>query len=81
MEDNNDFGLTQKNDREEKQRTIRNPSEALDNLEALDLEGILNTSETELSLGRNSRCVSVDTILPAPLGRRKKRVFKGKRIS
>lgn len=78
MEDNNNFGFTRKNNREEKQRTVKIPTEALDNLEALDLEGMLNTSETELSMGRNSRCVSVDTILPAPLGRRKKRVFKGK---
>lgn len=78
MEADYNFGFTRKNDREQKQRTVSIPTEALDNLEALDLEGVLNTSETELSLGRNSRCVSVDTILPAPLGRRKKRVFKGK---
>ena len=29
-------------------------------------------------LGRNSRCVSVDTFLFAPHGRKEKRVFKGK---
>ncbi len=44
---------------------------------ALDLE-TETSGELELSLESNSRCVSVDTILPAPLGRKKKKSFKAK---
>ncbi len=43
----------------------------------LDLE-TGTSGELELSLDSNSRCVSVDTILPSPLGRRKKKSITAK---
>lgn len=43
---------------------------------ALDLE--FDAMETKIILEGNARCVSVDTILPAPLGRSEKKSFKGK---
>jgi len=43
----------------------------------LDLE-TGTSGELELSLESNSRCVSVDTILPSPLGRRKKKSVTAK---
>ena len=43
----------------------------------LDLE-TGTSGELELSLDSNSRCVSVDTILPSPLGRRKKKSVTAK---
>ena len=42
----------------------------------LDLESALDDNGNILD--RNSRCVSVDTISPAPEGRRRKKSFKGK---
>ncbi len=79
MADDNNFDFTPKNNQGQKQRTVQIPTEALDNMEALDMEVLLNLSETELSMWRNSRCVSVDTFSFAPEGRKeKKRVFKGK---
>ena len=42
----------------------------------LDLESVLD--EKLSPLDRNARCVSVDTIPPAPEGRRRKKSFRGK---
>tara|TARA_R110001592_G_scaffold355545_1_gene656339 strand:+ start:2573 stop:3100 length:528 start_codon:yes stop_codon:yes gene_type:complete len=79
MADDNNFDFTPKDNQGQKQRTVQIPTEALNNLEVLDMEVVPNISETELSMGRNSRCVSVDTFSFAPEGRKeKKRVFKGK---
>jgi hypothetical protein len=78
MENDNDFDFTSENNQGQKQRTLKIPTEALDNSDAPDLDIELDASEKELTLGRNSRCVSVDTFSFAPLGRKEKRVFKGK---
>lgn len=50
------------------------------NSDSIELDLELTSSETKMVLGRNSRCVSVDTNsgLGAPEGRKEKRVFKGK---
>ena len=78
MKADDNFDFMSNNNQGQKQRTLMIPTEALDNSDALDLDIELDASEKGLTLGRNSRCVSVDTILPAPLGRSEKRVFKGK---
>ena len=64
--------------KDKKERSVKIPTDVLNNLDsvALDLEQTL--TETKMVLSRNSRCVSVDTFLFTPLGRKEKRVFKGK---
>lgn len=53
MVDDKNFDNTPKNSPGQKQRKVGIPTEALDNMEDLDLEVVLNMSETELSMGRN----------------------------
>jgi hypothetical protein len=62
----------------EKERVLILPTDVIDNSDVIELGLEMTNSETEMFLGRNSRCVSVDTTLSAPLGRSEKRVFKGK---
>ena len=64
--------------KDKKEKSVKIPTDVLNNLDsvALDLEQTL--TETKMVLSRNSRCVSVDTFLFTPLGRKEKRVFKGK---
>ncbi len=54
------------------------PSDIILNSDTIELAFETNKPETELVLGRNARCVSVDTFSFAPLGRKEKKVFKGK---
>ena len=51
---------------------------SIQNEDTIELEIGSNDLEKEIALSRNSRCVSVDTNLPTPLGRRKKKSFKAK---
>jgi len=51
---------------------------SIQNEDTIELEIGSNDLEKEIALSKNSRCVSVDTNLPAPLGRRKKKSFKAK---
>ena len=64
--------------KDKKEQSVKIPTDVLMNSDSitLDLEG--TSTETKMVLGRNSRCVSVDTFLFTPLGRKEKRVFKGK---
>ena len=54
------------------------PTDVLHNSNSIELDLGMDATEKEIVLGRNSRCVSVDTILSTPLGRREKKSFKGK---
>lgn len=57
---------------------LKIPTEQLQEFDVFPLDIKTNASETKLTSGRNSRCVSVDTNSFAPEGRKEKRVFKGK---
>ncbi|MFD1161251.1 mobilization protein MbpA [Hwangdonia seohaensis] len=72
-EDENDFYF-----KEETTRTLKIPTEVLGQSDSLELDLEKDLSENEKLLGRNSRCVPVDTFSFAPLGRKVKKVFKGK---
>ena len=64
---------------EKKEQTVKIPTEILNDFDSIELDLKQTESETEMVLGRNARCVSVDTFSFAPEGRKeKKRVFKGK---
>ena len=64
---------------EKKEQTVKIPTDILNHSDSIALDLELNLLETEMVLGRNSRCVSVDTFSFAPEGRKvKKGVFKGK---
>jgi len=66
--------------KDEKERYLKIPTDVLNSSDNIELDLELNVLETEMVLSRNSRCVSVDTFLFAPEGRKeKKSVFKGKR--
>ncbi|WP_418604575.1 mobilization protein MbpA [Hwangdonia sp.] len=61
-----------------KELSVKIPADVLTKSDSVELDLEQSSSETKMVLGRNSRCVSVDTFLFAPLGRKEKRVFKGK---
>ena len=61
-----------------KEQILILPTDVILNSDAIELGLETNKPETEMVLGRNARCVSVDTFSFAPLGRKEKRVFKGK---
>ena len=64
---------------DKQKQTVKIPTDVLNSSDSIDLELEMNSSENEKLVGRNSRCVSVDTFSFAPEGRKeKKRVFKGK---
>lgn len=63
----------------EKTQYVKIPADILSDSDSIELDIILNSPETEMVLGRNARCVSVDTFSFAPHGRKeKKELFKGK---
>tara|TARA_R110001592_G_scaffold270791_2_gene537240 strand:+ start:682 stop:1197 length:516 start_codon:yes stop_codon:yes gene_type:complete len=62
----------------EKKQYVRIPADILSESDSVELDLELTLSETKMVLGRNARCVSVDTFSFAPLGRKGKKVFKGK---
>lgn len=64
--------------KDKKQQSVKIPTDVLINSDSIELDLELTSSETKMVLGRNSRCVSVDTNSFAPEGRKEKRVFKGK---
>jgi hypothetical protein len=61
-----------------KEQILILPTDVILNSDAIELGLETNKPETEMVLGRNARCVSVDTFSFAPLGRKVKKVFKGK---
>ena len=63
---------------DEKKQYVKIPADVLNHSDSVELDFNDTSSETKMVLGRNSRCVSVDTFLFTPLGRKEKRVFKGK---
>lgn len=68
------------NNAEDKKQSVKIPANVIENSDSITLDLEMDADETKLILGRNSRCVSVDTFLFAPLGcKEKKGVFKGKR--
>ena len=65
---------------DEQKQYLKIPTELLKHTDSLDLDLETDSTGTEIILGRNSRCVSVDTFLFAPEGRKEKKgVFKGKK--
>ncbi|WP_244462127.1 mobilization protein MbpA [Wocania ichthyoenteri] len=63
---------------DEPKQSLKIPADVLHNSDSIALDLEMNASETKMVVSRNSRCVSVDTFLFAPLGRKEKQVFKGK---
>lgn len=64
--------------KDKKEQSVEIPTDILNHSDSVELDFNDTSSETKMLLGRNSRCVSVDTFLFAPEGRKEKRVFKGK---
>ncbi|WP_445954993.1 mobilization protein MbpA [Yeosuana sp.] len=62
----------------QKEQILILPIDEILNSDIIELAFETNKPETEMVLGRNARCVSVDTFSFAPLGRKEKTVFKGK---
>ena len=63
----------------EQQQVLKIPAQLLKHSESVELDLEMATNGMGIILGRNSRCVSVDTFLFAPDGRKvKKGVFRGK---
>ncbi|MBJ7880972.1 plasmid mobilization protein [Gelidibacter salicanalis] len=61
------------------QQVLKIPAQLLKYSESVELDMETDANGMGIILGRNSRCVSVDTFSFAPDGRKeKKRVFKGK---
>jgi hypothetical protein len=64
---------------DESKQYLKIPTDVLNDSDSVALDLEQTSTETKMVLGRNSRCVSVDTFLFAPLGRKEKKgVFKGK---
>jgi len=64
---------------DEKVQSVKIPTDVIINSDSIELDLEQTSTETKIVVSRNSRCVSVDTFLFAPHGRKeKKRVFKGK---
>lgn len=63
---------------DKQKQTVRIPTDVLNSSDSIALDLEKKSSEKEMVLGRNSRCVSVDTFSFAPEGRKVKKVFKGK---
>lgn len=57
---------------------LKIPTEQLEDSDTIPMDIETDPSGTKLTLWRNSRCVPVGTNSFAPLGRKEKRVFKGK---
>lgn len=64
--------------KDEKEQYVKIPTDLITHSDSVELDFSDTSSKTKMLLGRNSRCVSVDTISFTPLGRKEKRVFKGK---
>tara|TARA_R110001592_G_scaffold44838_1_gene143852 strand:- start:307 stop:579 length:273 start_codon:yes stop_codon:yes gene_type:complete len=63
---------------DEKTQYVKIPDDILSDSDSIELDIKLNLPETEMVLGRNSRCVSVDTFSFAPLGRKEKKCLRGR---
>jgi len=59
-------------------QTVKIPTDVITHSDSVELDFKETLSKTKMVLGRNSRCVSVDTFSFAPEGRKVKKVFKGK---
>ncbi|WP_445955464.1 mobilization protein MbpA [Yeosuana sp.] len=76
MKKEDDFNLKTT---DKKEQTVKIPADILNDFDSIELDLKQTISETEMVLGRNARCVSVDTFSFAPHGRKeKKELFKGK---
>ena len=76
MKKEDDFNLKTT---DKKEQTVKIPAGVLNDFDSIELDLKQTLSETEMVLGRNARCVSVDTFSFAPHGRKeKKELFKGK---
>ena len=64
--------------KDKKEQSVEIPAYLITQSDSIELDFNDTSSKTKMLLGRNSRCVSVDTFLFTPLGRKEKRVFKGK---
>ena len=65
--------------KDKKEQSVKIPTDVLNHSDSVELDFKETSSKTKMLLGRNSRCVSVDTFSFTPYGRKeKKRVFKAK---
>jgi len=65
--------------KDKKEQSVKIPTDVLNNLDSIELDLEQTPIETKMVLSRNSRCVSVDTFLFTPLGRKeKKECLRGK---
>lgn len=64
--------------KDKREQPVKIPTDILNHLDSVELDFENTSSKKKKPLGRNSRCVSVDTNSFTPLGRKEKRVFKGK---
>ena len=78
MLDETDFDYIPTEIQKQDKRTLEIPTDVINDSDSIALELETGATEGKIVLGKNSRCVSVDTISSAPEGRREKRVFKGK---
>lgn len=70
------FDFTSKS---KKEQSVKIPTDILNHSDSVELDLDQTSSKTKMVLGRNSRCVSVDTFSFTPHGRKEKKgVFKGK---
>ena len=63
---------------DKQKQTVKIPTDVITHSDSVELDFKETSSKTKMVLGRNSRCVSVDTFSFAPEGRKEKKVFKGK---
>jgi hypothetical protein len=63
---------------DEQKQTVKIPTDVITHSDSVELDFKETSSETKMLVGRNSRCVSVDTFSFAPEGRKEKKVFKGR---
>ena len=59
--------------KDKKEQYVKIPTVILNHSDSVELDLEQTSSETKILLGRNSRCVSVDTFSFAPLGRKEKK--------
>lgn len=58
---------------DEPKQYLKIPTDVLNDSDSIELDLEMNASKTKMVMSRNSRCVSVDTFLFAPLGRKEKK--------
>ena len=70
--------LTEKLKHKREVKLVSIPTNLLLKNDSIELDIITANMERKIVVGRNARCVSVDTFSPSPLGRRKKKSVTAK---